>query len=274
MSIRISDTNHIVNNAKNELKAEQSSETLQSNSSSVRELNTIPSSLLRGAYGVLPQKKIDAIQNLEKPKSVSFSANPLYDINLKKLADNNLYEPLKAKFSQLLNNDDDAWEMLNVQDVWGRLGSSEYTEMITDNFIKAKNPQRAYYLVETSDSRKELFERATALLETTNPKKLDKDIFEIHFLQASPALVGKNAPEIKGSGELSLYGAVKVAKENGFKKVQLFSSNDGFYEKMGFVKAESLYPEDKTVSDGGIFELSADMFDDFLVKIENKYKIR
>lgn len=272
MSIRINDQQIQPDKAYN-AKSETASDNKPVASLDVKKVDSIPSSLLRGAYGVIPFQGIRNIQ-ANTHSNVSFGANPLYDINLKKIVGEDLIEQIPAKFSQLvLKNEDDTWAMINIEDIWSKIAKTDYTGMITKNFIDAKKPERAYYVVESGDTSKELFDRLTCIMETTNPKTvLNKDYFEVHFLQSHPDIVNKAPGALKGSGELSLYGAVRVAKENGFKKVQLFSSNDGFYDKMGFVKTESI--SDEAGSSGGMYELSSDMFDSFLKKIEEKYKLK
>ncbi|MDD3236545.1 MAG: hypothetical protein PHV37_00430 [Candidatus Gastranaerophilales bacterium] len=221
----------------------------------------ISSKLLQGAYGILPAKTAKS--------SVSFGANPIYDVNLRQVVDG-VQKLIPANFSELIiKNEGDEWAMLNVQDIWKRLGKTDYADCFADNFIKRKE-DKSYFVTELKDAVKELQDRITCLIETTNPKKTkDRDLFEVKLLQASPKIANKaETTSIKGSGEMSLYGAVRQAKEHGFSKVGLLSTNNSFYNKMGFSAVETY--EDGA---GGWYELPAEKFDEFLDKIAKKYKL-
>lgn len=268
MSIRISDyakINDKPSGEKLEIKASCGTSPVNS---VARKTNTIPSELLKGAYGVIPFKGVSTKQKASH--SVSFTANPLYKINLKEVAEEGIQRLVPGSFSELVLKDQkDEWALLNVEEMWSKIDKTDYTRCFTDNFIKEKD-SRSYFVTEFVDSAKDLQDRITCLIETTNPKTVqNKDLFEIDLLQASPLIANKgNSAPIKGSGELSLYGAVKIAKENGFKKVGLISTNNSFYEKMGFTEIEKVDPVE-----GSWYELAADKFDDFLAKIAEKYNL-
>lgn len=238
-----------------------------------KQINTIPSKFFKGAYGVIPFK---AHSPDRSSHNISFGTNPLYSIKLKKLIGPEKYETINAKFSELAADSiDDILAICKVNDNWPRIGKTQYSGLISENFTQGKEPERAHFVIETVDAAKELANRITCLVETTHPTKvLNKDVFKIHFIQASPDIVNIKPSPIKGSGELSLYGAVRLANENGFKRIQLDSSNDSFYEAMGFKRAGNMYDVCEFENEGGIYRLSSRKFGQFLKKIENKYDIK
>lgn len=228
-------------------------------------LASFPSNLIKGAYGLTCLNS--SIDNKNR-FFVPFSANPLYKINLRKVAPQG-EKLIPANFSELIIHDfNDEWAMLNVQDIWSKMGDTPYADGIIDRFINPADNAK-FYITEICDDTKELWNRITCLLKTTDPLQNDKSKLEIRLLQASPAIANNPDTAIKGSGELSLYGAVKLAKENGFKKLELLSTNNSFYEKMGLTAHPEIYND----PEGCYYELAADRFDDFLSRVEKKYNI-
>ncbi len=270
MNMKISENKFVSESVKDEKVQQSTTDPISQDRPAGISVNEIPSSLLRGAYGVVPFS--GNMQTRPQSKAVPFTANPLYDINLRKLTNDVDYKNIPAKFSELIIGDDiDHSAMKKLKELWKHI--TDYGSTFADNFDKQK-AEKSYYLTEVVDDSKSLYDRITCVVETTNPKKsANKDVFDIHLLQASPKLANKQASEIKGSGELSLYGAVKVAKENEFKKISLISTNDSFYDKMGFEKVDMLDPDESMFNEGGIYELAADKYDDFLNKIEQKYNL-
>lgn len=268
MTIEISNSKYLMAEAKVKKEVQKKNEPLVPVSQ--KQMAEVPSVLLKGAYGVIPFKgqKINGTKNNAE---VSFGANPLLDINLKKLI-NKQYEFVPAKFSELVIGDNsDQWAMLNLEELWKN--KTELTGSFVTTFFNSKG-EESFYLTEIPDSNKELFDRITCLLKTTNPKVQQKESFDVHILQSSPCIANvKNSP-IKGSGELSLYAATRLAKENGFKKVRLNSLNDSFYDNMEFKKVEVVYKDEEFPNEGGIYELPAELFDEFLERVEKKYNFK
>ena len=101
-------------------------------------------------------------------------------------------------------------------------------------------------------------------MQTTSTDDRDKSLFAVDYLQAHPNIENKQSPAIKGSGELMLYGCVKEAKEHGFKKVYISSSNNPFYEHLNL----------KPGARNSTFIIDEADYDSFLAKVEQKYEIK
>ena len=61
-----------------------------------------------------------------------------------------------------------------------------------------------------------------------------------------------------------MYEAVKVAKKEGYQKVDLYSTNNSFYQKIGFEKNPK----------SNFFSLDKSQYDSFLSRVEQKYNIQ
>ena len=88
----------------------------------------------------------------------------------------------------------------------------------------------------------------------------------LKLLQSSPQILGKQEP-IKGSGENSISCIIDLAKKNQCQDLDLLSTNDSFYEYLGFEK-------DMALKEGVSFMfLDEDKFDPLVQKINRKYRI-
>lgn len=236
-----------------------------------RQINTLPSNFLKGAYGVLPFKT----QTFrEMTNNVPFTSNPLYDINLRKLVGKDTYSLIPAKFSKLIfDSAEDNWAMEDLSAIWKDVDGINYSKIFSREFL-SRNDKKNYFVVEIVDGSTDLKDRIKCIIQTVKPQKIaDRDNLEVKLLQAEPTIANNVNSALRGSGELSLYGAVRLAQENGFKNLKASSSNDSFYEKMGLKKIgkECLYHEYS--NSGGIFQLSSDRYSAFLKRIEDKYEI-
>ena len=99
----------------------------------------------------------------------------------------------------------------------------------------------------------------------------DKDDDEgycyINFLQSAPEIADNKRSSIRGAGALALYAVVDYAKRHNHSKVCLFSSNNSFYENMGF---ENSGKKGSYLSNCD-FHLDKRDYDWFLDKIRKKY---
>ncbi|MCQ2788939.1 MAG: hypothetical protein MJ229_01040 [bacterium] len=200
-------------------------------------------------------------------KNTNFGATKLYNVNLKKMINGNMDKFIPAEIIKLDPND--AADKSQISKLFGPWSRTEYGEDSFANFMH--NIEGNYFVTAIKDKAQELSKKITCFIQTTDAKNApNKTNYEIVYLQAAPDL--KKASEaIKGSGELSMYNAVKEAKENGFKKVHVLSTNNPFYEHLGFDKKLEIPIEDK---EGGVFELPAQKFDEFLNKIAKKYNLK
>lgn len=196
----------------------------------------------------------------------TFGKTILNKVNLRKKA-GNTYKFVEGYFSKLNPEDPKDLSLLeSIRENWRR-GTSFSNEMIY-NFEKYKDSTNLY-MTELKNSCLGIKKKVCCLIETTNPKKRkDRNNFEIVYVQSAPAISKDNSKyPIKGAGELSIYGAVKEAKKEGFKKVSLLSIKDSFYEHIGFPQKEV------ATKDSALFTLPQEKYDEFLQRIEKKYNL-
>ncbi len=142
--------------------------------------------------------------------------------------------------------------------------NTEYTHNVIVRFNQLKDFSNLY-ITKLKKNCKALKDNICSLIETTNPKANDRrDDFVIKYIQAAPEIANKSDKPVKGAGELAVYEAVKTAKENNYKRISLYSTNDNFFTKLGFEKDENSHN----------FVLKKDKFDSFLEKVEQKYEIK
>lgn len=224
---------------------------------SCKKIDEIPSSYLRGSFGIINNKN-----------SLSFGQKHLYQINLKKRQPTGHYEFIPAYFSKLNpRNEDDRYFMEKLDGFWSPKSDRNMAGDIAEDFFsERKNKENNFYIIEKNDNEYyvDTFCRTTAVVETTNPKSKNKSKFEIKYLQTNPDILYQDTPEIKGSGELMLYGCVKEAKKNGFDMVEIYSSNDSFYEHLGLIERPKAH----------FFTLYPQEYDYFLERIEKKYNLK
>lgn len=197
-------------------------------------------------------------------RKISFASQKLYGVNLKKKNEDREYSLIHANFSELkTNSTEDKALMGNIANSWGRKNHFNYAPYIGENF-KYSGGYRSYYVLELKDEENSP-ETITCIAETNKNNTQDGgEILDLFYIQAHPNIASNKNAAIRGSGELTLYGVVKKAQENGFKHIRICSVNDEFYEKMGFHK--------RTGSDNnGYYWLDAEDFENFLNKIEKKY---
>ncbi len=194
----------------------------------------------------------------------AFGKTILDNAKLQKKALNGAYKQADAFISKLTYGDaKDISLMEKIQNQWRKY--STFSEEIIYNF--KTNANKNIYMTELKNKCLKIKDKVCCLMMTTNPKKsLSRETFHIDLLQSAPAIADKGIKSpIKGAGELTVYEAVKEAKKEGYKKVQLTSIKDGFYSKIGFKNLDN--------SDYHIFVLENKDYDNFLKRIEKKYNI-
>ncbi len=203
--------------------------------------------------------------------SGTFGSKEIFPIKLRKNYSSNNYKLVPASFSSISFNDDDDWRAMDKAFYeWSSpCGQGSYIKNIVDDF---ETPQAYHscYITELKDENGDLYDRMTSVMQTTNPNIKAKDEFEIFYVQSSPdILYSPFQPPVKGAGELAIYGAVRLAKENFFKLVSLLSTNDSFYYQIGFLKSKNNESDMPTTK----FELPCEKYDEFLKRVEDKYSL-
>lgn len=199
----------------------------------------------------------------------NFGAQPLYPLNVKQKVDNG-YITVPAHFCEIDYIDsDDVDLVIKMNKKWVPQNPLEnYINTITKNFVKniRKKQTRKYFILQLDKPTLSDYARTVAIMETTNPKKVNKKGLEITFLQSVNSIYKSfRQVDIKGAGEQIIAGVVKYAKNNNYSHVNLFSTKDSFYEKIGF----RCIQKDR---DGSIFFLSKYDYDNFLNRVNEKYE--
>lgn len=200
--------------------------------------------------------------------NINFKATPLYKVKLKNLQ-NGLNEFLDASFSELSQQTIKDLKLVKALSAKWKTAQNvdNYTSTIAGHFHNQENePYRKFFIVELKNKCLTQFVKTQSIIETTNPDLMNKSEFAISYLQSASATL--NPPKVKGAGELAMYGAVKVARDSGFEKVTVYSTNDGFYKKIKFGTSEPELPI------GSMFTLWRKDFNKFLKKVEKKYNFK
>ena len=145
-----------------------------------------------------------------------------------------------------------------------------YINTICGHFINSKNKEysNCFYITELANPRLSQYDSTKSIIETTNPYLTDKYYFYIDYIQSASQNAYQPFPKTKGAGALAIYGAVKLAKDNDFDNVKIFSLNNDFYDAIG------LTPTDEACEVAAYYELPANKYDTFLKNIEEKYDIK
>src|SRR5574344_246526 len=196
---------------------------------------------------------------------LAFKAHLIENIKLKSRKSNGTYKLVRATFSELSPNDDK--DKALIEQLAKNWQESKYIKSIQTFFTNTTGDSK-FYITKIKRLFNKSLDNITCIMQTSNPKdKEDKKLY-VAFLQSSPEIVNKkNASPIKGSGEISMYEAVKFAKENKMSKIELMSTNNSFYKKLNM-------KEEGTFFDITEFTLDNIKFDDFMSKIKQKYKLK
>lgn len=198
----------------------------------------------------------------------AFKSIPIYNINVKKLDQAGKYILEPATFSKL--NLENAEDRLAVMDINIRWIDTLFGTSVCEDFFKNKDLlNHEFYAVELKNNLKKLSEKIMCLISTKCNYQDNKKIYRIPFVQVSPDTTELNKKVIKGAGELSMYGVVKVAKEKAADAIEIFSTDNGFYKKIGGFQTLQTYGDE--ASD---LYMDKSQFNKFLSKIENKYNLK
>ena len=195
----------------------------------------------------------------EKSNPVSFTSKHIMDVNLKRRTTK---KPIEAQIRELDFSSQDDRLMFSLGSMWAR---TLYMESILKNYYKGGNNR--FYVVAEGQQDDIKAKDVKSILHFKDVVKGGKKQCSLEFLQAAPEIADNEKSSIKGSGELALYAAVRHAKEAGCKQVTLTSTNDDFYENVGF---EMGVKKDYKKA-GTPYYLNEKDYDWFLEKTEKKY---
>ncbi len=225
-------------------------------------IDQISSHKLQGAYG------------LNFGNALSFTSTKIYDINLKERKKDGSYKLIPASFSKI--EDADLEDLRKMAHAWKKEDVRSYSRYFLDEF-REKNESHGklgFYSIE-KDNHRSFSSRTTGLMMTREDRDFMKQkVLHVVILQANPKYATRedeiNASKLKGTGELAIYGAVKLAKESKCKSIEVFSTKDSFYEHLGFQnkvdRKGNVYPSD--------YKLKSSQFDSYIQRIEEKYNIK
>lgn len=210
---------------------------------------------------------INSYNNYNNPH---FGKKLIGNINLRQITKDETYKLVKGTFSELEpRNTADIAQLEGIRANWK--SGSVFSGAIINDFEKAKKSSKVF-ITELKHNCADIKDKICCLMETTNPEKNPekRNNFVIKYLQSAPAIADKTIlpTPILGAGELSLYEAVKIAKQEGYKRVKLFSVNNSFYEHVGFIKSR------RSNERNGTFFLPDNLYNDFLKKVETKYNLK
>ena len=162
----------------------------------------------------------------EKSNPVSFKSRHVMDVNLKRRTTKS---PIKGQIRELEGSYQDDRLMYSLGSMWAK---TLYMGTILKNYYKGENNR--FYIVSKGNSEDVKASDVKSILFFKDVIKGGKKQCSVEFLQAAPEIADNEKSSIKGSGELALYAAVNHAKESGCKQVTLTSTNNDFYENVGF----------------------------------------
>lgn len=220
---------------------------------------------MKGSVVVNSNISINSVNSVNTQNTTSFGARRIDKINLLKKTSAGYTDIIKSDFLELSSkNAKDLDFMAKLRDLW--TGKVEYIKQISTGFFQ-HDPTSCFFVnqINLKDGKK-----VTSLMQTTNPKMaFDKEKFYVHFLQSAPEIANKkHRSPIKGSGEISLYEAVKMAKKNKYKELRIISSNNNYYKRLGLEEVE-LCGDGK----GGVYRITKDKYNDFIDKVRKKYSL-
>lgn len=184
--------------------------------------------------------------------SLSFKSTPLYNVKLKQGQADGTYKELPATFSKLSKTSKE--DIKTIEKLSYSWGKTRYGEKITSNFLgygPVCNEDDEFYVIEGYEKpgKKTIYSIA----------EVNQTDRSVSYIQANP----KNKDrEIKGSGELILYGLGKKLGQNRYGEYYSLCSA---FSAMGFYRQAGLLYESQE------FSLNEENAPQFFDRIEKKY---
>lgn len=195
----------------------------------------------------------------EKSNPVNFTSRHIMDVNLKRRTTK---RPLGAQVAQLNFTPEDDKLIFNLGCFWAK---TEFIHPITDFYHKKGKKQ--FYVIAMGNNSEIKAKDVKSILQIEDTTIKNKKVCKVDFVQAAPEIADNEKSSVRGAGEVALYVAVRHAKEEGCKQVVLTSTNNDFYEKIGF----EMGAKKDLFSSICPYYLDEKDFDWFLEKTEKKY---
>lgn len=200
----------------------------------------------------------------------SFSSISLYGINVLKEEKDGGKSHLPASFSRI--SPEDPNDYLTMVDFGNRLVQGDrYGAQICYNFRIMPPKEVNFFVVETEERGIPLKDKIISLAQVNiydnglqNPYNPNKRYMEIALIQSMKDIPCSRFSDVKGGGELCLYGLVRLAKERNLDYVMLSSTSNKFYDHIEFGTRENF-------TSSTIFKLNKESYNEFLEKVEKKY---
>ncbi|MCQ2958120.1 MAG: hypothetical protein MJ180_04365 [Candidatus Gastranaerophilales bacterium] len=201
--------------------------------------------------------------------NLNFGAKSIYPLKIRKFLKRGT-RLVKADFAELSPySKKDAEVVRKLKELWKySTHQNNYIHDIANAFKDDSSfftPDYKYFMVRLNNGKMPSRIASVALVKT------EDSVLKLNILQSSTyANTITPLPKLKGAGELNLLGLVKYAKTHLLKKIELKSTNNSFYDKLVFSK---VLKEGSNLSDLPTHVLESSKFDEFISKIEQKYKI-
>ncbi len=194
-----------------------------------------------------------------KSNDIAFGAKFLYKVKLK---DRITKEPIQAQVFEMDFSKSDKNLLTRLLEKW------KMTEYFYSIFSDYNEGRKSKYLAVALGESKSLDENnIKSLVEFQRGMIGRKKRCEVLYLQCSPEIANNPKSPIRGAGEVALFGVVKYAKKNKHSEIVLFSTNNEFYKRIGFI------PEDEVCATMPCcnFSLENQDYDNFLKNVKAKY---
>lgn len=201
-------------------------------------------------------------------QKISFGTSPLYCVKLKKVDSNGDVEFVPARFSQLVPVD--KGDIFAVKEISksAKKQRKNILHYIAETFSGKMCAAVPCYALELVDDTKPLKDRIVALVSTEISNQDGEEALNVKYLARNSDVAHTADGSIVGAGEVSLYGVVKIAKEDMEDSVALISKESAmdFYEHIGFEKEE-----DPSKCESRDYFLDNKRYNFFIKNIEEKY---
>lgn len=186
-------------------------------------------------------------------------------------------EPVKALFIEL-EEKKDLHFVENLELAWAdktKWGDNMIGDFLKPSALMDKGRTRAeFYIVSQRLRGATRVGKTLCMMEVQNSPK--DGVYTIGIIQNAPDLADNLESEIKGAGTMAIYSLAKLAKEKGYRAIEVCSDfgKEGFYKSLGFEEVQKTDPRYSLSepNEGTPLRLKGSDFDTLLQKVEKKYK--